>query len=239
MKRMDLFCASPASTAICSSMEQRSMVRHATRPIDRHSHRLGDRRKGRTPITCSSQLPIDPKTYYQKYQKSSSAKQNDVQRRRSSADIADLPSPAASSRYLLSDTPFFSLLSDSDHLKALVPSQPMRPRPRPPQSSNNCPALRSLSTGSRPHEQVVELRVSLHCKGCEGKVRKHISRMEGVKSFSIDLATKKVTIIGNVTPLDVLTSISRVKSAQFWPSPTSSSSSSSPSSLSSPAVGLS
>lgn len=23
------------------------------------------------------------------------------------------------------------------------------------------------------------LRVSLHCKGCEGKVRKHISKMEG------------------------------------------------------------
>lgn len=28
--------------------------------------------------------------------------------------------------------------------------------------------------------QVVVLRVSLHCKGCEGKLRKHISRMEGV-----------------------------------------------------------
>lgn len=27
--------------------------------------------------------------------------------------------------------------------------------------------------------QIVVLRVSLHCKGCEGKVRKHLSRMEG------------------------------------------------------------
>ncbi|CAL5424320.1 unnamed protein product [Camellia sinensis] len=72
------------------------------------------------------------------------------------------------------------------------------------------------------------MRVSIHCKGCEGKVRKHISRMEGVTSFSIDLASKKVTIIGDVTPLGVLTSISRVKNAQFWPSPTSSSSPSSP-----------
>lgn len=26
---------------------------------------------------------------------------------------------------------------------------------------------------------MVVLRVSLHCKGCEGKVRKHISKMEG------------------------------------------------------------
>lgn len=49
-------------------------------------------------------------------------------------------------------------------------------------------------------------------------------------SFSIDLETKKVTVIGNVTPVGVLTSISKVKNAQFWPSPaTSSSSSSSPS----------
>ncbi|GFP82365.1 hypothetical protein PHJA_000379600, partial [Phtheirospermum japonicum] len=45
----------------------------------------------------------------------------------------------------------------------------------------------------------------------------------GVTSFSIDLATKKVTVIGDVTPLGVLTSISKVKNAQLWPSPPSSS----------------
>ena len=65
--------------------------------------------------------------------------------------------------------------------------------------------------------QVVVLRVSLHCKGCAGKVRKHISKMEGVSSFDIDIATKKVTVVGDVTPLGVLNSISKVKSAQFWP----------------------
>ena len=27
--------------------------------------------------------------------------------------------------------------------------------------------------------QVVVLRVSLHCKGCAGKVKKHLSKMEG------------------------------------------------------------
>ncbi|KAL3518264.1 hypothetical protein ACH5RR_020853 [Cinchona calisaya] len=84
------------------------------------------------------------------------------------------------------------------------------------------------STPGRPRRQVVELRVSIHCKGCEGKIRKHIAKMEGVTSFSTDLATKKVTVIGNVTPLGVLTSISKVKNAEFWSSsPTSSSSSSS------------
>lgn len=79
---------------------------------------------------------------------------------------------------------------------------------------------------SRSRDQVVELRVSIHCKGCEGKVRKHISRMEGVKSFHIDLESKKVTIVGDVTPLSVLSSISKVKSAQLWPSPSPSPSSS-------------
>lgn len=77
--------------------------------------------------------------------------------------------------------------------------------------------MRSCSTRTR--DQVVVLRVSLHCKGCAGKVKKHISKMEGVASFDIDIATKKVTVVGNVTPLAVLSSISKVKPAQFWPSP--------------------
>uniref|UniRef100_A0A453GWB3 HMA domain-containing protein n=2 Tax=Triticinae TaxID=1648030 RepID=A0A453GWB3_AEGTS len=66
--------------------------------------------------------------------------------------------------------------------------------------------------------QVVVLRVSLHCKGCAGKVKKHIAKMEGVTSFDIDIPSKKVTVVGDVTPLGVLTSVSKVKPAQFWPS---------------------
>ncbi|KAL7602281.1 protein SODIUM POTASSIUM ROOT DEFECTIVE 3 [Lactuca sativa] len=87
-------------------------------------------------------------------------------------------------------------------------------------------SLGSKLSRSRSRDQVVELRVSIHCKGCEGKVRKHISRMEGVKSFHIDLESKKVTVVGDVTPLSVLSSISKVKSAQLWPSPSPSASSS-------------
>jgi len=40
----------------------------------------------------------------------------------------------------------------------------------------------------------------------------------GVTSFSIEMETKKVTIIGDVTPLGVLESVSKVKNAQLWPS---------------------
>ncbi|WVZ71101.1 hypothetical protein U9M48_019722 [Paspalum notatum var. saurae] len=39
--------------------------------------------------------------------------------------------------------------------------------------------VRSCSTRGAGQNQVVVLRVSLHCKGCAGKVKKHISKMEG------------------------------------------------------------
>ncbi|XP_008809313.1 protein SODIUM POTASSIUM ROOT DEFECTIVE 1-like [Phoenix dactylifera] len=65
--------------------------------------------------------------------------------------------------------------------------------------------------------QVVVMRVSIHCQGCAGKVRKHISKMEGVTSFSIDLESKRVTVMGHVSPVGVLESISKVKRAEFWP----------------------
>ncbi|MCH90854.1 putative protein TPRXL-like, partial [Trifolium medium] len=65
--------------------------------------------------------------------------------------------------------------------------------------------------------KVVVLWVSLHCRACEGKVRKHLTRMQGVSSFNIDFAAKKVTVVGDVTPFSVLESISKVKNAQFWP----------------------
>ncbi|KAJ6834521.1 protein SODIUM POTASSIUM ROOT DEFECTIVE 1-like [Iris pallida] len=64
--------------------------------------------------------------------------------------------------------------------------------------------------------QVVVMRVSIHCQGCAGKVRKHISKMEGVTSFSIDLESKRVTVMGHVSPVGVLESISKVKKAEFW-----------------------
>ncbi|XP_060170266.1 protein SODIUM POTASSIUM ROOT DEFECTIVE 1-like [Lycium barbarum] len=264
MKSIDLFCASPASTAICSSMDQHAMVRRGLRrQIDRKIERLGDvNSKIKTPVPCSShQLPFDPKNYYYQKGRKSTSKPSEL-RRKSSADITDLASPHGSSRYLLSDTKFIDFLSSSDcntsgDAKALVPSKPLRakstnerlmyrssstrshesPVYKPSQAySNELCVYKSSSTPSCPREQVVELRVSIHCKGCEGKVKKHISRMEGVKSVNIDLASKKVTVIGDVTPLGVLASVSKVKNAQFWPYPATSPSSSSSSSSSSPMI---
>ncbi|KAK9929612.1 hypothetical protein M0R45_026706 [Rubus argutus] len=63
--------------------------------------------------------------------------------------------------------------------------------------------------------QVVVMRVALHCQGCAGKVKKHLSKMEGVTSFSIDLETKMVTVRGHVSAVGVMESISKVKKAEL------------------------
>ncbi|XP_022859175.1 protein SODIUM POTASSIUM ROOT DEFECTIVE 2-like [Olea europaea var. sylvestris] len=128
----------------------------------------------------------------------------------------DFISPAGSTRYLLNDKAFLEVLSDFDPVLKLVHDEPSKSK-----TDESCDG--KLTSLSESPEQVVVLRVSLHCRGCERKMRKHISRMEGVKSFNIDFAAKKVTVIGDVTPLEVLSSISKVKNAQLWP-PTLSSS---------------
>ncbi|KAK6944999.1 Heavy metal-associated domain, HMA [Dillenia turbinata] len=67
--------------------------------------------------------------------------------------------------------------------------------------------------------KVVVLRVSMHCGDCARKVEKHISKMEGVTSYQIDLETKMVVVIGEIVPFEVLESVSKVKFAQLWTSP--------------------
>ncbi|ONK76991.1 uncharacterized protein A4U43_C02F1990 [Asparagus officinalis] len=247
MKGVNFSCVSPASAAVCTSIDRRSMVRPTI--IGRSSS------TGRHLRTKSvSQLPkpagSKPKSY-------------NTEKFRKSLDYrhSDLKSPADSSRYLLDDTTFIDMypefepksssLTVFDHDKVLARSpictgtprlfRPMKEneasstlvRSSSARTHQNKALAQSLvkkddtSTSSAPrpsnstkshHDQVVVLRVSLHCKGCEGKVRKHISKMEGVTSFNIDFATKKVTVKGDITPLGVLNSVSKVKNAQFWPS---------------------
>ncbi|CAN1775510.1 Protein SODIUM POTASSIUM ROOT DEFECTIVE 3 [Linum perenne] len=164
----------------------------------------------------------------------------------------NLVTPPGSSRYLLSDSILFDGFSDLDPVPqpeaaepekvAALDTVPANDENPVPISSPNPPPV------EKPSNQIVELRVSLHCKGCEGKVRKHLSKMEGirkhmsfffcsynsssslfpswrlsfkrwVKSFSIDFAAKKVTIVGDLTPSEVLERLSKVKkNAQFWTS---------------------
>ncbi|XP_050271748.1 protein SODIUM POTASSIUM ROOT DEFECTIVE 2 [Quercus robur] len=67
--------------------------------------------------------------------------------------------------------------------------------------------------------KMVMLRVSMHCNGCARKIEKHISKMEGVTSYKVDLETKMVVVIGDILPFEVLESVSKVKNAELWNSP--------------------
>ncbi|KAF1899537.1 hypothetical protein Lal_00019665 [Lupinus albus] len=241
MKGMNLLCPSTTSTAIAYSMYHRS------KPTKNYDH---DRRKTQPHVPCSSELPINPKPYLEKHRKSSADKyeRSELRRKSSGDEVNDsctynLSSVGSSKRYLLCDTntTLEDWVSESDKIPAMDPSHGDA---KTLVNRNNYHALRSCSTRSEDQilfveflrriykgdmllvHWVVVLRVSFNCRACEGKVRKHISKMEGVTSFSIDRETKKVTIIGNVTPLGVVASVSKVKSAQLWLSPTSSASSS-------------
>ncbi|KAI4350878.1 hypothetical protein L6164_005285 [Bauhinia variegata] len=86
------------------------------------------------------------------------------------------------------------------------------------------PRLKDLVAGKQTlafqlKPKMVILRVSMHCQGCAKKVEKHISKLDGVSSYKIDLETKMVVVIGDILPLEVLESVSKVKSAQLWNSP--------------------
>ncbi|KAG7984351.1 hypothetical protein I3843_04G155800 [Carya illinoinensis] len=64
--------------------------------------------------------------------------------------------------------------------------------------------------------KTVMLRVSMHCHGCARKVEKHVSKIEGVTSYRVDLESKMVVVIGDILPFEVLESVSKVKNAELW-----------------------
>ncbi|KAF8396722.1 hypothetical protein HHK36_018351 [Tetracentron sinense] len=143
---MDLFCASPTSTAICVSMDQRSMVRHSSRAIDHQNPHMIDGRRNRAP--SSSQPPMNPKPYRQKS-------------RNNTAKQTRLTSPPGSSRYLLSDTSFFDGSPDLDPVSALVPIDPTRTLSIYPDQS---PALKPSSSTRSDHDLVYWKSLSVYVK---------------------------------------------------------------------------
>ena len=43
--------------------------------------------------------------------------------------------------------------------------------------------------------------------------------VSGVTSFEVDLESKKVVVMGDITPFEVLESVSKVKFAELWIAP--------------------
>ncbi|KAF2568927.1 hypothetical protein F2Q70_00024927 [Brassica cretica] len=255
-----MFCASQASTAICSSMDHIHKPTTVTvadkdykssgRAIDRHNPIIKDGRRStaddyiRIPASPADGEISNKALENSKGRRSFTGRTStgggggaaallklitsDMSLARKSFSCVARPAcdltktPPGSTRYLLGSDPV-SLTGSAgqDPVKAVAPS------PKPPASEEIMPvsSLTEEKTsgegGSDQEEkQVVVLKVSLHCRGCEAKVRKHLSRMQGVTSFNIDFAAKKVTVTGDITPLEILDSISKVKNAQFWTTPT-------------------
>ncbi|XP_074572126.1 protein SODIUM POTASSIUM ROOT DEFECTIVE 2-like isoform X2 [Curcuma longa] len=192
MKGVNFSCVSPASAAICTSIDRRSIVRPTT--TSQISHIRDPRRAKPIPALASTSSP------------SSSSRSHDHRTRKSlDSTPSELRSKRVSSRYLLHD--------DDDTLTDVVVDS-LFPTfdshlPPPDLLSLDSSPPHYLPVASSPALSTVHLKVSLHCKGCESKVRKHISRMEGVTSFNINFETKKVTVVGDITPLGVLSSISK------------------------------
>ncbi|XP_020271509.1 heavy metal-associated isoprenylated plant protein 6-like, partial [Asparagus officinalis] len=208
--------------------QQPSLNTHNILHPRRPSHRPHARRTFRDPLRSKSLNPVlsQPQTPNNK-PKSINSK---------GKKAAELPSPASSSRrYLLSESSNSEEFLEPEVSRfrsprieesrfVVVPSRIQSVKVEEAKDEKPSSSSSAAVVNKPKEEQVVVLRVSLHCKGCEGKVRKHISKMEGVRSFTTDLANKKVTVIGDVTPLGVLNSISKVKNAQLWPSQTRTSS---------------
>ncbi|CAF2047281.1 unnamed protein product [Brassica rapa] len=249
-----MFCASQASTATANHNERSIMAR----AIDRHNPIIKDGRRSFT-APCSSgddyiapyrqlskitRIPSSPSPsgdgkmiQVDKGRKSTSGSllklvsSDNISLARKSIGCFDVTksTPPGSTRYLLGTDP--ASLSGSTG-KDMVVSEEGEPSEARRGSGAAVEEKKTASSGSdQQASKVVVLRVSLHCqcRGCVGKVKKHLSRMQGVTSFNIDFASKKVTVTGDITPLQVLGCLSKVKNAQFWtPPPPSSLSSANP-----------
>ncbi|KAF3786389.1 Copper transport protein [Nymphaea thermarum] len=199
--------SSYASVSVGSASSSSSSSPPASSAREIHGHKPKTPTESTSSAFGSSRLLLSKVAAFNRNKHSPSPPSKEI-RRRKSKKISESKSPSSSSRYLLSDTSILSILPDIEPLPALIPITPTETDQSPIKDSPATP----------PSDQVVVLKVSIHCKGCEMKVRKHISRMEGVSSFTIDAKTKKVTIVGDVSPMGVLQSVSRVKYAQFWSS---------------------
>ncbi|KAI4380690.1 hypothetical protein MLD38_006853 [Melastoma candidum] len=87
-------------------------------------------------------------------------------------------------------------------------------------NSNDKVVVGKQAPATKMKPEIVMLRVSMHCNSCAKKVEKHVSKIEGVSCYKVDLESKMVVIIGDVVPIEVLDSVSKVKRAEFWASST-------------------
>ncbi|PWZ11877.1 Heavy metal-associated isoprenylated plant protein 34 [Zea mays] len=68
--------------------------------------------------------------------------------------------------------------------------------------------------------KTVALKVSMHCYGCARKVEKQVKKLQGVVSIRVELESKRLTVVGDVSPTDVLECVCKVtKHAEILQAP--------------------
>ncbi|XP_057845844.1 heavy metal-associated isoprenylated plant protein 29-like [Cryptomeria japonica] len=68
--------------------------------------------------------------------------------------------------------------------------------------------------------QIVELQVNMDCGGCERKIRKALSQLQGVDNVEIDMSKQKVTVTGYIDRKKVIKAVRGCgKKAEVWPYP--------------------
>lgn len=170
-KGMNFSCTAPASTAVCTSIDRRSIIQpSSSRYLDRYTPHLRDPLRSKTtPTSTKSLLPTSPSTSTTLKQKTVKHKHkgaNNTARR--SLDIltvsAEKPSPPVSSRYLLNSERFSDVYAESE----LVPNTPelpplliMGPQPTSTEISEesaentfSTDAKSSPTHGDKPKDQV-------------------------------------------------------------------------------------
>ncbi|KAI3500189.1 hypothetical protein L1887_36006 [Cichorium endivia] len=63
-----------------------------------------------------------------------------------------------------------------------------------------------------------ELKVNIHCHGCEEKVKKILRKIQGVYSVKVDSEQQKVKVSGDVDPTTLINKLVKSgKHAELWP----------------------
>ncbi|WVZ86298.1 hypothetical protein U9M48_033103 [Paspalum notatum var. saurae] len=73
--------------------------------------------------------------------------------------------------------------------------------------TENRPSLASQNTCY--HSITIELKIYMHCDACERRVRRAISKVEGVETIEVDREENKVTVTGGFEPEKVVKKIKK------------------------------
>jgi len=77
--------------------------------------------------------------------------------------------------------------------------------------------MSNLQLVSASQLQKLEMRVPLYSYGCERKVRKALSRFQGLQSIDVDFYQQKVTVTGSVNQDQVLAAMKeKRKNSRLW-----------------------